>query len=90
MRLKINRMNNKIVEITEKLYNQEIDPNEAEHLLLDLFAVNGSVLLSKAKQMQLEQQHKVDSYTEHYTEHELGTLNGIKRIVGLIERHYLN
>lgn len=32
-------MNMKIVEITEKLYKQEIDPNEAERLLLDLFAV---------------------------------------------------
>ena len=35
-------MNMKIVEITEKLYRQEIDPNEAERLLLDLFAVSGS------------------------------------------------
>ena len=35
-------MNMKIVEITEKLYKQEIDPNEAERLLLYLFAVNGS------------------------------------------------
>lgn len=37
-------MNMKIVEITEKLYKQEIDPNEAERLLLDLFAVSGSVI----------------------------------------------
>lgn len=29
----------KIIEITEKLYRQEIDPNEAERLLLDLFGV---------------------------------------------------
>jgi hypothetical protein len=36
-------MNMKIVEITEKLYKQEIDPNEAERLLLDLFAVSGSL-----------------------------------------------
>jgi hypothetical protein len=34
----------KIVEITEKLYKQEIDPNEAERLLLDLFAVSGSAI----------------------------------------------
>ena len=33
----------KIVEITEKLYKQQINPNEAEHLLLDLFAVSGSL-----------------------------------------------
>lgn len=37
-------MNMKIVEITEKLYKQEIDPNEAERLLLDLFAVSGSAI----------------------------------------------
>ncbi len=36
-------MNMKIVEITEKLYKQEINPNEAEHLLLDLFAASGSL-----------------------------------------------
>ena len=36
-------MNMKIVEITEKLYKQEIDSNEAERLLLDLFAVSGSL-----------------------------------------------
>ncbi len=36
-------MNMKIVEITEKLYKQEIDPNEAERLLLDLFAVSSSL-----------------------------------------------
>lgn len=36
-------MNMKIVEITEKLYKQEIDPNEAERLLLDLFAVSVSL-----------------------------------------------
>jgi len=34
----------KIVEITEKLYKQEINPNEAERLLLDLFAVSGSAI----------------------------------------------
>jgi hypothetical protein len=37
-------MNMKIVEITEKLYKQEINPNEAERLLLDLFAVSGSAI----------------------------------------------
>jgi hypothetical protein len=37
----------KIVEITEKLYKQEIDPNEAERLLLDLFAVSGSKISIK-------------------------------------------
>lgn len=37
-------MNMRIVEITEKLYKQEIDPNEAERLLLDLFAVSGSAI----------------------------------------------
>lgn len=37
----------KIVEITEKLYKQEIDPNEAERLLLDLFAVSGSLRYSE-------------------------------------------
>lgn len=40
-------MNMKIVEITEKLYKQEIDPNEAERLLLDLFAVSGSLRFSE-------------------------------------------
>lgn len=40
-------MNMKIVEITEKLYKQEIDPNEAERLLLDLFAVSGSLRYSE-------------------------------------------
>jgi len=48
-------MNMKIVEITEKLYKQEIDPNEAERLLLDLFAVSGSAyrdeLLNKLDSM---------------------------------------
>lgn len=33
-------MNMRIVEITEKLYKQEIDPNEAERLLLDLIVSN--------------------------------------------------
>lgn len=55
--------------------------------LLNLFSVSNSALLSKAKQMQLEQQHKIDSYTEYYTESEIGILNGVKRIVSLIERH---
>lgn len=48
-------MNMKIVEITGKLYKQEIDPNEANSLLLDLFAVNGSAyrdeLLNKLDSM---------------------------------------
>ncbi len=44
------------------------------------------ILLNKAKQMKLEQQHKIDSYTEHYNQFEIGTLNGIDRIVKLIER----
>ena len=47
-----------------------------------------SDLLPIAKQMKLEQQLKIDSYTEHYNEYEIGTLNGIDRIVKLIERHY--
>jgi hypothetical protein len=42
-------MNMKIVEITEKLYKQEIDPNEAERLLLDLFAVSGSAYGNESK-----------------------------------------
>jgi len=50
--------------------------------------VSGSALLSKARQMRLEQQHKIDTYTEHYNEYEIGTLNGIDRIIKLIERHY--
>jgi len=50
--------------------------------------VSGSALLSKARQMRLEQQQKIDSYTEHYNQYEIGTLNGIDRIVKLIERHY--
>ena len=50
--------------------------------------VSGSALLSKARQMRLEQQLKIDSYTEHYNDYEIGTLNGIDRIAKLIERHY--
>ena len=50
--------------------------------------VSGSALLNKAKQMMLEQQHKIDSYTEYYTERELGVLHGMDRIIKLIERHY--
>ena len=50
--------------------------------------VSGSALLSKAKQLRLEQQLKIDSYTKHYNQYEIGTLNGIDRIVKLIERHY--
>lgn len=51
--------------------------------------INGIVLPSKARQMRLEQQHKIDSYTEYYNQYEIGTLNGIDRIVKLLERHFL-
>ena len=43
----------KIVEITEKLYKQEIDPNEAERLLLDLFAVSNRRELLIAYELKL-------------------------------------
>lgn len=46
-------MNMKIVEITEKLYKQEIDPNEAERLLLDLFAVSNRRELLIAYELKL-------------------------------------
>jgi hypothetical protein len=55
---------------------------------LKLYDVSGNALLSKARQMRLEQQLKIDSYTEHYNRYQIGTLNGIDRIVKLIERHY--
>lgn len=44
-------------------------------------------LLDIAKQAQLEQQNKIDSHTEYYNEYEIGVLNGIKRMVKLIERY---
>lgn len=50
--------------------------------------VSSSALLSKARQMRLEQQIKIDRYTEHCNQYEIGTLNGIDRIVKLIERHH--
>ena len=68
-----------------------VNPNDCATVvkqLLSLHNDSGSALLSKAKQMQLEQQHKIDSYTEYYTESEIGILRGVKRIVSLIERHY--
>lgn len=46
---------------------------------------DGKPLLNKAKQMMLEQQHKIDSYTEYYTERELGVLHGMDRIIKLID-----
>ena len=63
----------------------EEEKNKGNDFIAD---VSGSDLLSKARQMRLEQQRKIDSYTEHYNDYEIGTLNGIDRIVKLIERHY--
>ena len=72
---------------TEKEFENIIEAMEiVKNLIIPV--VSGSALLSKAKQMQLEQQHKIDSYTEYYTESEIGILHGVKRIVSLIERHY--
>jgi hypothetical protein len=68
-----------------------VNPNDCATVvrqLLSLHNDSGSALLSKAKQMQLEQQHKIDNYAVYYTESEIGILNGVKRIVSLIERHY--
>lgn len=59
----------------------------ADHQL-NLYGVGGSALLSKSRQMRLEQRCKIDSYTEYYSEYDIGTLNGIDRIVKLIERYY--
>lgn len=61
-------MNMKIVEITEKLYKQEIDPNEAERLLLDLFAVSGSALHEKVvKQIPDEYKEQISkTIKKHY------------------------
>jgi hypothetical protein len=81
-------MEDKIFDIVTDLIRDDISKDEAIDKLLILYNVSGSALLSKAKQMQLEQQHKIDSYTEYYTESEIGILNGVKRIVSLIERHY--
>jgi hypothetical protein len=50
--------------------------------------VSGRALLDKAKQMRLEQQNLVDTYAERYNSTEIGILQGIDRIVKLIERHY--
>jgi len=60
----------------------------AKYLELKITDVSGNALLSKARQMRLEQQLKINSYNEHYNQYEIGTLNGIDRIVKLIERHY--
>jgi hypothetical protein len=81
-------MEDKIFDIVTDLIRDDISKDKAIDKLLILYNVSGSALLSKAKQMQLEQQHKIDSYTEYYTESEIGILNGVKRIVSLIERHY--
>ena len=81
-------MKEQIAIISHELNHNTLTEKEAQTKLLALFGISDSLLLSKARQMQLEQQHKIDSYTEHYTEHEIGTLNGIKRIVLLIERYY--
>ena len=81
-------MKEQITIISDELNHGILTEKEAQTKLLALFGTSDSDLLPKARQMQLEQQHKIDSHAEHYTEHEIGTLNGIKRIVSLIERHH--
>lgn len=49
--------------------------------------IESGSLIQKAKQFELEQQYKM-SDTEYFTDHEVGVLRGIKRIVDLIKRHY--
>ena len=69
-------------------YLSAIEDVENVIKLLHIQNVSGSALLDKAKQMRLEQQHLVDTYAERYNSTELGILQGIDRIVRLIERHY--
>jgi len=87
----------RVADVRERMdahYRGEISYSRAVELLnedankaLDKNDLRDNSLLSKARQMRLEQKHKIDSYTEHYNQYEIGTLNGIDRIVKLIERN---
>lgn len=48
-----------------------------------------NLLISRARQMQLEQQYKIESCPEYYNEHEKGVLIGVNRIVNLLNRSKL-
>ena len=53
----------------------------------NLADVNDCGLLKKAEHMRNEQQHLIDTYADQYNSYSIGTLNGIDRVVRLIQRH---
>jgi len=86
----------KVADVRERMdahYRGDISYSRAVELLnedankaLDKTDIRDNSLLAKARQMRLEQQLKIDSCAEHHNQYEIGTLNGIDRIVKLIER----
>lgn len=66
--------------------NKFSDEDKIE-MICTLFTDEYNNLLAKAKQFQIEQKFKLDNFSQYNNNYEIGTLNGIERIVGLIERH---